>query len=203
MNADQVIEGVGKAVAAAKPAQEYCFLWIDHWSTCMTKNEWSGWMQAFGVVFTVASGIWLLNRQLNVERKLQRNRAAALLNTFGGALNAVAAKLPANGTRSQWDIRMMRVLLESELKRSNEIPLQVLSPDEQRGVFAFRLSAFQILEALRIAEPEVVTGPSGEALVSPKAYAYLLGVIRDGQTALQNGRALLGEQVEGQTTPSN
>lgn len=55
MNADQVIEGIGKVVAAAKPAQEYCFLWIDWWPMCMAKNEWSGWVQSIGVLVAMCS----------------------------------------------------------------------------------------------------------------------------------------------------
>jgi hypothetical protein len=38
---------------------EYCFLMIQHWSTCMTKGEWSGWMQAAGAIFALALAILL------------------------------------------------------------------------------------------------------------------------------------------------
>ena len=55
MNADQVIDGIGKAVAANQ-TQEYCLLWSDYWWwTCMTKAEWAGWMQAIGVLATIFS----------------------------------------------------------------------------------------------------------------------------------------------------
>ncbi|KAB2896574.1 MAG: hypothetical protein F9K35_13680 [Burkholderiaceae bacterium] len=39
-----------RVVEAARPAQEYCLLWIDWWPTCMTKAEWAGWAQTAGVV---------------------------------------------------------------------------------------------------------------------------------------------------------
>lgn len=55
MNADQVIESIGNVVAAAKPAQEYCLFYWDVWPMCMTKAEWSGWMQAIGVLATIGS----------------------------------------------------------------------------------------------------------------------------------------------------
>lgn len=52
MNADQVIDGIGKAVAVSQ-TQEYCLLWSDYfWWMCMTKAEWSSWIQA---VFTIAA----------------------------------------------------------------------------------------------------------------------------------------------------
>lgn len=32
---------------------EYCFLWIDWWPMCMTKAEWSGWMQVIGAFIAI------------------------------------------------------------------------------------------------------------------------------------------------------
>lgn len=66
MNADELIEGIGKSVAATKPAQEYCFLWVDHWSMCMTKSEWSGWVQAIGV------GVALALPWISYRRKISK-----------------------------------------------------------------------------------------------------------------------------------
>ncbi len=77
MNAEQVIEGVGKAVAATKPAQEYCFFGCQHWSMCMTKNEWSGWMQVIGSMLA----IWITWRIATTkQRKSEESnlRVAAL-----------------------------------------------------------------------------------------------------------------------------
>lgn len=48
-----------RVVESAKPAQEYCFLWIDWWPLCMTKAEWSGWMQAVGAALALAIAIGL------------------------------------------------------------------------------------------------------------------------------------------------
>lgn len=69
MNVDQVMDGIGKAVAATKPTQEYCFLWIDHWSMCMTKSEWSGWMQAFGAVLALGIAIWAAGSYVRLEKR--------------------------------------------------------------------------------------------------------------------------------------
>jgi uncharacterized membrane protein len=59
MDTNQLAEGIARAIEAAKPAQEYCLLWIDHWSMCMTKAEWSGWMQAIGSALALALAIGL------------------------------------------------------------------------------------------------------------------------------------------------
>lgn len=51
------------SLTAEPTAVEYCFLWIKHWSFCMTKSEWSGWVQAIGsiaaIVFAVILPLWL------------------------------------------------------------------------------------------------------------------------------------------------
>lgn len=31
---------------ATASLEEYCFLWVNHWSTCMTRAEWAAWAQA-------------------------------------------------------------------------------------------------------------------------------------------------------------
>lgn len=76
MNADQVIEGIGNAVAGAKPSQEYCLLWVDYWPLCMTKSEWAGWVQAVGSVLAIVVGVVLVWYQLRVQRLEAAARAA-------------------------------------------------------------------------------------------------------------------------------
>lgn len=34
-------------VEVASKTEEFCLLWIPHWSTCMTKAEWASWAQVF------------------------------------------------------------------------------------------------------------------------------------------------------------
>lgn len=56
-----------------KLAPEYCLLWINHWSACMTKAEWSGWVQAiFSVVAIVATAL-IVNYQQKAQRLAERN----------------------------------------------------------------------------------------------------------------------------------
>lgn len=68
MEPNQLIEALARAVESAKPAQEYCFLWIDWWATCMTKAEWSGWMQALGSVFAIGFSGAIAARQIKAAR---------------------------------------------------------------------------------------------------------------------------------------
>lgn len=68
MKTEQIIEGIGKAVAATKTSQEYCLFWWDWWPMCMTKAEWSGWMQAVGTFAAIVFAIALPFLQNKVQR---------------------------------------------------------------------------------------------------------------------------------------
>ncbi|MGF6211820.1 hypothetical protein [Comamonas sp. 4034] len=77
MDTNQLVTAIGEAVANARPAQEYCLLWgdlqINSWWSCMTKSEWSGWMQAiFGALAILSSAllaIWIANRERRIAGK--------------------------------------------------------------------------------------------------------------------------------------
>lgn len=70
MDANQLIKALGDAAAAAKPPQEYCLLWFwtDWWPMCMTKAEWSGWMQAIGAVLAIAFSGAIAAKQIKAAR---------------------------------------------------------------------------------------------------------------------------------------
>lgn len=57
---------------------EFCFLWITHWSTCMTKAEWSGWVQAIGTILAIGGAFYFGERQLRKQvfesRRLEANK---------------------------------------------------------------------------------------------------------------------------------
>lgn len=72
MDVNQLIEGIGAATAAAKPAQEYCLLFIDWWPMCMTKSEWAAWLQFLGVgaaLFSVVYGPAIQRAQNSAHAK--------------------------------------------------------------------------------------------------------------------------------------
>lgn len=76
MDADQLAVSIARAVEAAKTAQEYCFLGIDHWSMCMTKGEWSGWMQAIGSLVALLIAIWIPRRERKLKKMEDQKQAA-------------------------------------------------------------------------------------------------------------------------------
>lgn len=190
MDTSKVIEAIGTAAAATKPAQEYCFLWSDWWPMCMTKSEWSGWMQAIGAIVAILASAMTVLYQLNADRKKNRRAAIAHINTFGGTLRAIPRKLSPNGNRSLWGIIQMRALLASELARADGIHLADLNFNEQQGVFAFRLAASVLLEALRLSEESTELSPDGQ-LVTEDAYKFLQHVIENSKGSIEDGERLL------------
>ncbi|WP_406626148.1 hypothetical protein [Acidovorax sp. SDU_ACID1] len=77
MDANQLADALARAVEVAKPAQEYCFLWIDWWATCMTKAEWSGWMQAIGslvaLIIAIALPYWQTRQSHRKNHRLAKH----------------------------------------------------------------------------------------------------------------------------------
>lgn len=81
MDTDKLMKALGDAAAAARPSQEYCLFWYDSWATCMTKAEWSGWMQAIGalVALLVAIGIPLLQKMHADAAQFEQARQCLLI----------------------------------------------------------------------------------------------------------------------------
>jgi len=69
------------------PTPEYCLLAINWWPLCMTKAEWSGWMQAIGAVVAIfASAAYVrwqhaleLKRQLHSDRESRKRQHSAFV----------------------------------------------------------------------------------------------------------------------------
>ncbi|GEM_PF-4343597 len=79
MNANQLTESLARAVEMAKPAQEYCIAATTDqwWTVCMTKAEWSGWMQAFFSVVAIGfSAYFALKQRRDIEADQERSRHA-------------------------------------------------------------------------------------------------------------------------------
>lgn len=188
----------------AEAQVEICLLWgnwqIQQWWSCMTKTEWAGWLQFVGAVTAIGVAFWIARHQISVERRRDARLAASLIMPFAGALQAVNQKLPPGGSRSLWDMRMTRMMLESELKRSDTVPLDVLTSRVHLGFYSYRLLAMQLIEAFKIAE-EVLDKPTdpaagGALLVRQDAYEFVQDWINRTQTGIQDAHKLVGSELE-------
>ena len=61
------------------PTPEYCFLWIQWWPLCMTKAEWSGWVQAIGSILAILTSAavvwWQVGRQHRLQMTAEERRS--------------------------------------------------------------------------------------------------------------------------------
>lgn len=79
------------------PTPEYCLFWATWWLLCMTKGEWSGWVQAVGSVVAIMAGAGAVWWQVHTQHRLQAAERTAeavrLLKIVGQFAFEVRAKL--------------------------------------------------------------------------------------------------------------
>lgn len=51
------------------PTSEYCLFFVDHWATCMTKSEWSSWIQSAGTLVAILAAFAVANWQSRRARR--------------------------------------------------------------------------------------------------------------------------------------
>ncbi|WP_457332982.1 hypothetical protein [Rhizobacter sp. P5_C2] len=79
-------------------APEYCLLWIQHWSTCMTKAEWSGWFQTIGAVVAIVASIGIVRwQQRHEERRTLQTKFGEDAKAIGEMSGALAHFIAAAG----------------------------------------------------------------------------------------------------------
>lgn len=203
MELSQLMKGIGETVAATKPPQEYCFLWIDWWPICMSKSEWSGWMQFLGAVLAIAVAFYIASNQLRVERRRDQDLAISLILPFASSLDIVSLKLTPDGTRSIWDMRLIRIMLEAEIKRADSVPVNALSESGRHGLFMYRLLAMQFVEAFLMAEatPENSFSSSTPAAedfprVRKDAYDFVQNLIQHSQNQILEAKMKLSKDIK-------
>jgi len=71
-------------VEVAIKAEEFCLLWIPHWSTCMTKAEWASWTQVMvsAVAIFAAWKAVQAAHQLAIQSRRDERRTTPLLDNF-------------------------------------------------------------------------------------------------------------------------
>lgn len=128
MDANEIYNGIAAAVEVAKPAQEYCFLWINTWPTCATKSEWASWLQSFGVLVALYAAIkapeWSRkNNAAHLERMLHTyvKSSLSITETLAEALQDKDKPI---------DLIHYRELYVSGTKYLTEFPFQQLNNHE-------------------------------------------------------------------------
>lgn len=117
METNQIAGLMSRVAEASTQASEYCILGLPQgWATCMTKAEWSGWMQAIGALLALAIAIALPWSERRRARREIREKLAAdagvvlrfyseLLETNDAFLDVAIAHLPGGKHERHPDVR--------------------------------------------------------------------------------------------------
>lgn len=151
------------ALKPAEPAAEYCLLWIQWWPLCMTKAEWSGWVQAIGSILAIAAGVAVVKWEFQQQRATRAGEERHRLETLAGL--AFFAGMDV----AQVDMAMTRLLyapgsvrtLRRRLGLLREMPLIDIPDAASQDAFIELQAAIAEFE-LRIDEAE--TTKDGTAL---------------------------------------
>lgn len=90
---------------------QVCLLGIDHWSMCMTKAEWSGWVQAVGSMAAILVGFHGIRLQLKKQQALFDEQQADQKAMFEREQEEQKARFAE-------EIRQQREILDRQLQSS-------------------------------------------------------------------------------------
>lgn len=134
---------------------QFCLLAIDHWATCMSRAEWSGWVQAVGSVGALV-GIWYTvrrQRQLTIaaEERARRNAEAQAWNAAQiavGTVSAILEVLRRDIAAGVQDFRIHGVQLEEGLLLAQAVPVVHLPFPKQPYLLALRHTATTVVDCI-------------------------------------------------------
>lgn len=137
MGVNLLFEGLARAVEMANPAQEYCFLRIQHWSMCMTKAEWSGWMQVLGTIAAIFGAFYLSRLQEKNNLKRLRKTSALKIMVFVANISACAHAIKKAEKIDRFEIKRQQAVVREHLSVALNIQADLL---ESRWYLAFEKS---------------------------------------------------------------
>ena len=144
MDVNQLIRALGDAAGSAKSPQEYCFLWIDWWATCMTKAEWSGWMQAIFSVIAILMSAFLLRHQLRHNELAIKRSAVSRIRTFVAFLASYVDRFTDTADFNSLEMKRQGALLQSQIDLSINIQADVLNIEWIAALESARAVAIQL-----------------------------------------------------------
>jgi hypothetical protein len=163
------------------PPMELCLLTIDHWSTCMSKAEWSGWIQAVGSVGALLGIWWTIRKQREMaiegERRAKAAATAAAANNARNAVASVTAELEMVGNAlpavGPGRLRLHRSRLTEALAIAHTVQFEHLPLRHQGAVIAAKAMAVGLRDCIDM----VVEADSDRSRLA--AMAGLTAVVQD------------------------
>ncbi|HEU4457769.1 MAG TPA: hypothetical protein VFR90_01440 [Methylibium sp.] len=108
---------------------EYCLLWINWWPLCMTKAEWSGWVQAIGSIAAILAGFFFINHQHVLQQRAvlagERRRRSELALSLASRIEQLRRSFEA--ASAEW-LRGGDVTNEDRVRMSNQLTVLVKAP---------------------------------------------------------------------------
>lgn len=140
MESNQLLDGLARAVEAAKPAQEYCLRVLDQrWWSCLTKAEWSGWMQAIFSVLAIFVSVALSMLIICLDKRSRR--LEALCGAVILAENLYTATDRALNINSPKEFGSLIALFEDSVDQASSITGEFLSIDARAALNGLRAIA--------------------------------------------------------------
>lgn len=146
METSQLIKALADAANAAKPPQEYCLFWLDWWPLCMTKAEWSGWMQVIGAVSALGIAIALPYWQKRVADRESFSRARQCLLMQCGVIDELLKVATASGGKPSQALRHFLKLCANLAAMHDEVRLPHISLRQLANWRTSRVTIDQLIE---------------------------------------------------------
>lgn len=193
---------------------QFCLFWIDHWVTCLTKEQWAAWVQAIGGVLGLAVAIavpWGIKRhELRVQDAADLARA-----------HIVAAPLLMMHSQIVGYLEHLEEAIAGFLDRGDEVDFQnahfdlaELELPEEKDLLVIQAVNQQIALSLtrgvrllrQITHAIGMVNAANQQQTVPDIHIYLKAVLRsfrDSQSWLDSFITKLeGESTEVEDTPN-
>lgn len=142
------------------PTPEYCLFWVDWWPICMTKGEWSGWVQAVGSVIAImaaASAVWWQVHTQHRLSSLERTaEAVRLLKIVGQFVFEVRAKLRLMDEDDLPQLRRDWASVEAPVAALDAIPFDRYPVEDASFAVASALLSYRFMrDAYKLNEDQI------------------------------------------------
>lgn len=137
-----------------QPATEYCFLAINWWSTCMTKAEWSGWVQAVGSIAAIVAAAWIASAQhrkavaADRARRINQLETGARVLHEAGELVRSCRAMATEGRLTYLDLIRIAGQLQAVLDVASRLDLAAMDGYKEVGPFVAGTGAIRTVSDL-------------------------------------------------------
>jgi hypothetical protein len=202
------------------PVTEFCLFGSDLWWLCMSKAEWSGWVQAAGSIAAILVGVGVVWWQLRAQRKAATADQVRRYRIIAGHLFAARVSLTfmldaPSGRSVLWDLKRLQqhvgglampAIDMPDFSTSDKLLSIRLDTDELAERLNEVLSTSQIETSLLDSAVESMTSLRDRLKVAEHAVASILRqlgsrppnrtvVMSDGETLVPEGHLTEAEKV--------